>query len=252
MNLTTEKPILFNTEMVKAILAGQKTSTRRIIKNLSIKDCEATLKNGKKYKRYTLTNVDRYGNESEDFWFDGPIEDIAHDKDIIAYAPYKVGDILYVRETWSTQYDGIHDNNGYGIYVYKADGTILDNSEMISSSKWHPSIHMPKVAARLFLKVTDIKAQRLQDITEDQAKAEGIKSYTKDEKVYKYAVNDDWWMDYCNKHKKAGTWWQQMPTTAKEAFKYLWNSCGYKWPSSWSGNPWIWVIEFEKVDKNKI
>ncbi|AZV56058.1 hypothetical protein [Clostridium sp. AWRP] len=248
MNLTTERPVLFNTQMVQAILQGRKTSTRRIMKNLSIKDCEATLKNGKKYKRYTLTNVDRYGNESEDFWFDGPIEDIAHDKDIIAYAPYKVGDILYVRETFCPDY---FDNSFENRNAYEADYDKSKVGDCVPEPKWRPSIHMPKKVARLFLKVTDVKAQRLQDITEDEAKAEGIKSYTKDEKVYKYAVSDDWWMEYCNKHKKAGTWWQQMPTTAKEAFKYLWNSCGYKWPKCWDANPWVWVIELEKVKNDK-
>lgn len=242
-----EKPILFNTSMVQAILEGRKTSTRRIIKD--------------KYKNTSIEWFEnKYGKRLVYMQNDVP-EPIVH-KDgsrsvhLKAYEeikkPYQIGDILYVRETWSTQYDGIHDNNGYGIYVYKADGTILDNSEMISSSKWHPSIHMPKVAARIFLKVTNVKAQRLQDITEDEALKEGIKSYTKDEKVYKYAVNDDWWIEYCNKHKKAGTWWQEMPTTAREAFKYLWNSCGYKWPKCWDTNPWVWVIEFKKLDNYKI
>ncbi len=239
MNLTTEKPILFNTEMVKAILAGQKTSTRRIIKNLSIKDCEATLKNGKKYKRYTLTDVDRYGNESEDFWFDGPIEDIAHDKDIIAYAPYKVGDILYVRETWSTQYDGIHDNNGYGIYVYKADGTILDNSEMISSSKWHPSIHMPKKAARLFLKVTDVKVQQIQDITEDAAKAEG-------------ATPQIWYQPYGTKTEGEQRYIGDIvhqKINYVTGFAHIWDKTINKKEYAFQSNPWVWVIEFEKVKK---
>lgn len=234
MNLTTEKPILFNTEMVKAILQGRKTSTRRIIKGNIPNDATwgYTFFTPKNHVSFRGTFGGQYGEK-----FFKP--------------PYWIEDILYVRETWQEWTDDMctcyecHGCN-HGDYIYKAG---YGDDEGI---KWRPSIHMPKKAARIFLKVTDIKAQQIQNITEDEAKEEGIKSYTKDEKVYKYAVNDDWWMDYCNKHKKVGTWWQQMPTTAKEAFKYLWSSCGYKWPKCWDANPWVWVIKFEICENGGI
>jgi hypothetical protein len=204
-----EKPILFNTEMVKAILEGRKTSTRRIIK------------------------------EPFEIHPNGCITRPKGNERLVPYEPpYSKGDILYVRETWAEWTGG---------YAYKVAGDYPQSYV----DRWKPSIHMPKDAARIFLKITDVKVQRLQDITEDEAMAEGIRAYTKDGQLFKYAVNDDWWAEYCNKHKKSGTSWQQMPTTAKEAFKYLWDSC-YDWPKCWSYNPCVWVIEFEKLDNYKI
>lgn len=120
--------------------------------------------------------------------------------------------------------------------------------------KWHPSIHMPKEAARIWLKCTDVRVERLQEITEIGAKAEGIRGYTKDGNLYKYAVTDDWWIDYHNKHKEivTGTWWQDMPRTAKDAFSYLWNSTIKKSDLDlygWNANPWVWTIEYERCEK---
>lgn len=199
-----EKGILFNTEMVKKILKGRKTTTRRIVKLDFKKVYTMACANGKWLESYGETLPEHLKE-----WY-------VKEK---AKPPYQVGDILYVRETWSTQYDGIHDNNGYGIYVYKADGTILDNSEGISSSHWYPSIHMPKVAARIFLKVTNVKVQRIQDITEDEAQAEGCYGVS-------YNVTDG-----------------KENNRSREWFKILWN----RLYNNWDENPWVWVIEFERI-----
>lgn len=120
--------------------------------------------------------------------------------------------------------------------------------------KWYPSIHMPKEAARIWLKVTDVRVERLQEITEVQAQAEGIRGYSKDGNLYKYAVTDDWWINYHGKHKEiaTGTWWQDMPRTAREAFSYLWNSTIKKSDLDlygWNANPWVWTIEYERCEK---
>ena len=209
----SEKPILFNTEMVKAIMEGRKTVTRRIIKN-----------------KYSNANIewfeDKYGKRLVYMQNDSP-KDIIHDngsrtcylksyKEILQ--PYDVGDILYVRETWSTQYNGVDDDNGYGAYVYKADGFELDNSEG-KCSKWRPSIHMPKEAARIFLKVTNVRVERLQQIEHEDVLKEGLK-----------ASYDGW----------VSEWKNLWDSTIK---KFDWYKYGF------DANPWVWVIEFERIEK---
>lgn len=219
-------PILFNGDMVRAILDGRKTVTRRLIEpQPTYSQCDGfTWKGG------------AYGTD-----FPPTIKGASYN--FRCAAPYKIGDILYVKEAWSQLSFG---------YVYKADGENIDHLGNVI--KWHPSINMPKEAARIFLCVKDVHVERLQEITEEQAEVEGIRGYSKDGNLYKYAVTDDWWIDYHNKHRKSflGTWWQDMPRTAKDAFPYLWNSTIKKSDLDrygWDANPWVWVIEFERCEK---
>lgn len=230
-------PILFSTEMVRAILDGRKSCTRRIVKT----------------KQFVGLLPDKCKNGIPEEFLEEkkgmfkPYCDMM-DTELIsaAYkAPYQIGDILYVRETFIQA--AAH------IFWYKAD----DKPWMSQGLLWKPSIHMPKEAARIWLKVTDARVERLREITEAQAKAEGIRGYSKDGNLYKYAVTDDWWIDYHNKHRKSffgGTWWQDMPRTAKDAFSYLWDSTVKKSDLDhygWDANPWVWVIEFEQCEKPK-
>lgn len=211
-----EKPILFNTEMVQAILEGRKTQTRRIIKN--------------KYENADIEwFTNKYGthlvymqNDVPEPVYNPETKTTRHKLRACEEIkpPYHVGDILWVRETWSTQYDGIHDSNGYGKYVYKADGTILDNSEGISSSRWYPSIHMPRTAARIFLKVTNVRVERIQDITEEECIKEGCG---------KEFYSCDYGGGYLD---------------PKDNFMVTWDSIY----NNWLKNPWVWVIEFEKIE----
>lgn len=229
------KPILFNTEEVQAILRGRKISTRRII----TPQPKLFYVNG---QQRSITNPDQIEFKV--------MEDSG--RDCFMVPPYQIEDVLYVRETFANTWTP----DGEEGFVYKADGEppifpYWGNVNQCKDEVWIPSIHMPKKAARIFLKVTDIEVQKLQDIAEEEALAEGIRSYSKDDRVYKYAISDDWWMDYCNKHKRPGTWWQRMPETAKEAFKYLWNSY-YKWPKCWEFNPYVWIIRFKKINNYKI
>lgn len=230
------KPILFNTEMVRANLDGRKTCTRRLVKPQP--DEKHT---------YPLGFVTDSTEKKEVGCFGFGIDEYGGS---IKYVkpPYQPEDILYVRETW---------NKGLERYMYRADYS--DTEKFYQGGKeiemkWHPSIHMPKEAARIWLKVTDVRVERLQEITESGAKAEGIRGYTKDGNLYKYAVTDDWWIDYHNKHKEivTGTWWQDMPRTAKEAFLYLWDSTIKKSDLKrygWNANPWVWTIEYERCEK---
>lgn len=223
-------PILFNMEMVRAILDGRKSCTRRIIKPQPQGYFEVS--------EEPLYVYDTDGNQGK------------------ITPPYQPGDILYVRETWHKYIKRVGKGESCRFAEFYGYRASVANSED-ADEPWRPSIHMPKEAARIWLKVTDVRVERLQEITEAQAQAEGIRGYSKDGNLYKYAVTDDWWIDFHNKHRKSffgGTWWQDMPRTAKDAFSYLWNSTIKKSDLTcygWNANPWVWVIEFERCEKPK-
>lgn len=242
-------PILFNGNMVRVILDGRKTVTRRPVKY--------------KYSNTEMKiRADKYGTRLVEIQKDVEGETYGKNEDgstwhklrgyIVPKPPYKQGDILYVRETWDNlpvNPDGSYC--GYDRYYYRADGDLRPEGWQ---GNWKPSIHMGKHAARIWLKVTNVRVERLQEITEAQAIQEGIRTYTKDDKLFKYAVTDDWWIDYHRKHRRLfrGTFWQDMPKTAKEAFSCLWNSTIKKSDLElygWDANPWVWVIEFERCEK---
>lgn len=162
-----EKPILFNTEMVQAILEGRKTQTRRIMK-LQPKPC-----NHKEYEDAEWKNKPaQWINDGNDWYCALCGNGIQMSGHSVFHAPYQVGDILWVRETWNNLVDDNGDN-----WVYKADGGWDELS-------WHPSIHMPKVAARIFLKVTNVKVQRVQDITLENSLNEGFRSISDFETIW--------------------------------------------------------------------
>lgn len=227
------KPILFNTEMVQAILEGRKTCTRRKITRTPSNDEPCGYGFWREF------------NHNDGKWY---IKDYTHsccwltqEEYMGKYAPYQIGDILYVRETFfeGDILDSNEDIVERDIVIYATD----DLSEHgLEELKWKPSIHMPKKLARIFLKVTDIRVERLQDITTEQAKAEGIREYTKDGEVLKYALNE-------NQYR-----WSSMPRNAIEPFIKLWDSTVNKKDIDkygWKANPWVWVIEFKKISKEE-
>lgn len=210
------KPILFNTEMVRANLDGRKTCTRRIVKGFIPNDAVwgYTAFTPKGCISCRGTFADGYG---EKFF----------------KLPYQPCDILYVRETWEhfecCCCEGDEHRNCYrepqqsvlnkscGCYMYRA------TDEIYGDARWHPSIHMPKEAARIWLKVTDVRVERLQDMWASDVSKEGIRF---------------------NK-----------PTAADEmlkAFAKLWDSTIKKSDLDrygWNASPWVWVIEFERCEK---
>lgn len=233
------KPILFNTEMVRAILEGRKSCTRRIVKPQQLigmlpDKCkngapEEFLKEKKlMFKPYCdMTDIELINTAYK--------------------APYQPGDLLYVRETWMDY---------AGLTMYKADCDIYRlDSLNFAGFGWKPSIHMPKEAARIWLKVTGVRVERLQEITEDGAEAEGMpdsldypvnKAYCplcKGEGIIGTVdVHSLGHMDvdcpYCDSYRKR--------------FENLWNSTIKKSDLDrygWDANPWVWVIEFERCEK---
>ncbi len=172
------KGILFNTDMVRAILDGRKTVTRRPIKK-SVVEKFVISQDGILLGSY---------DERHPEWNIYPTLDDC---------PYQPGSIIYVRETWK---QAVCDPAGGGyaltdLYLYKADEPI--NTEgMDVEDRWHPSIHMPKEAVRIFLRVTGIKVQRVKEITEDEAIAEGFasrKEFISDFlKMYPECTEDSW------------------------------------------------------------
>lgn len=188
------RPILFNTEMVQAILDNRKVCTRRIVKFLPGKNPNWTgyIKDG-------------------DMLYNGTNELC------IRQAPYQPGDILYVRETW------FKDKYRYMYRANYSDSEKFYCNGKEVKIKWHPSIHMPKEAARIWLKVTDVRVERLQEMWASDVSKEGIRF---------------------NK-----------PTAADEmlkAFAKLWDSTIKKTVLDrygWNANPYVWVIEFERCEK---
>lgn len=250
-----ERPILFNTEMVMALLNGTKTCTRRVVR----------------YK-YSNTEMkikkDKYGARLIEIQKDENSDGSTYQK-LLPFvekeAPYQPGDILYVRETWQEVYDTEWDSdktqevkiqdiicnfddiskkcvglsteystlemkprNKY--YIYKTDDIKYTEPKWVL--KWRPSIHMPKEAARIFLKVTDVRVERLQEITVDDCHRECINIATSsvtDRETLKR--NHDF---------------------SLEKFETLWDSTIKKSDLDrygWDANPYVWVIEFERCEK---
>lgn len=210
------KPILFNTEMVRAILDGRKTCTRRLVKFLSGKN--------PKWTGYIKDGSMLYNGKNEP---------------CIRTQPYQPGDILYIRETWERfecrNCDGDERGNcpkepkksvldkTCGCYMYRA------TDEISGDAKWHPSIHMPKEAARIWLEVTNVRVERLRDITGLSVQKEGIE-VEPNECAGKFDFVSELFL----------------------LFQRLWDSTIKKSDLDcygWDANPWVWVIEFERCKK---
>lgn len=181
-------PILFNTDMVRAILEGRKTTTRRIVKFLPGQN-----PNWSGYER------------------DGLVLYNGRNEPCSRKPPYKRGDILYVREAWNCLPIPEPLAGTSKTYWYRADGEE-------KGDKWKPSIHMPKEAARIWIKITDVKLERLKEITDEEAEKEGCCDYT----------------------------------STVLGFFYIWDATVKKSEMhryGWDANPWVWVIEFERCER---
>lgn len=207
-----ESPIIFNGPMVRAILAGTKTQTRRIVKPWE----------------------PRPGSNAVP-------ADVSYLPDFTCYratCPYgRPGDRLWVRETWSNDFANHYPHD---VVWYAADdgrrhdieirngvrGIYSPESGAFVPFRWKPSIHMPRSACRLILEIVRVRVERLQAISEAEARAEGI-------------------------HQQSTTGWFSVAgtggagTTARAAFALLWQSING--PDAWEANPWVWVVEFRRI-----
>lgn len=204
-----ERPIIFNGDMVRAILEGRKTQTRRVIKPQPVFNSM--------FNEWR-TEKNRVAYDTGELIFDSFLDG----------CPYgQPGDELWVRETW--QHCFAQDNVPIEkTIIYKADCPNYD------ATPCKPSIHMPRCFSRIQLKITDVRVERVQDIADEDIKAEGIREFTKDGNVMKYGLE--------------GWVWQTMPRTPRDAFKELWDLINAKRGYSWDANPWVWAIEFERVE----
>ena len=232
------KPILFNTEMVRAILDGRKTCTRRICKDAN---------------EYTVPDMDFYNADRRTY----AVHNFADKEQMEQLStaertcPICPGDILYVRETWEhfdccccegDEHGNCYQepqqnvlNKSYGCYMYRA------TDEIYGDARWHPSIHMPKEAARIWLKVTDVRVERLQSITVEGAIREGAEG----EKCHHTNTGAFGCTDCMN------TGWIEPPQVE---FMQIWNNTIKKSDIDrygWDANPYVWVIEFERCEKLK-
>ena len=224
------KPILFNTDMVRAIMDGRKNCTRRIVKPQP--DEKHT---------YPLGFVTDSTEKKEVGCFEFGINEYGGS---IQYAKpqYQPGDILYVRETWGYPISLNSDKQ----YVFRAD-KIAESGLKNDSHIWHPSIHMPKKAARIWLNVTNVRVERLQDITETQTEEEGF--------LFTPPCLHQTGENYCEIDGPCGSKIKYCDMSAGELFgKVLWDSTIKKSDIDiygWDANPWVWVIEFERCEKPK-
>lgn len=235
-----EIPLLCSTPVVQSMLEGRKTQTRRLIKPQAMVNEKGQL-----------------------VWANAPASKTRHIEKGLPmsyglkdYCPYQICDILYVRETWGVGSRPDPFQGSVEGIEFKADGKYIDEIESLplhiyddfdygncDKSGWRPSIHMPKSIARIWLQVTDVRVERLQDISEEDAKSEGVQPNC--EGVEKCPSQ------YCQRMgcQSTGEYYHYLRDlddfpaySAKESFESLWQSINGA--ESWQANPWVWVVFF--------
>ena len=206
------KPILFNSEMSCATRENRKSVTRRLVKMSGVQ----------------ITGRPKWGDRSEDGGYLFSVVRFTQgwpEATVVSIKPpYQSGDILYVRESFAelpVNPDGSLCNKGSVLY-YRADGDLRPKGWR--SNNWKPSLHMPKSVARTFIRVTNVYVEQVQDITEEQAKKEGVSQDAH--------LNDE-----------------EICFDARKAFAHLWDKTIKKTELElygWNANPWVWVIEYER------
>jgi len=259
-----ERPIIFNAPMVRAILEGRKTQTRRVVKPQPF--YPVIVAGDPETQRFCVENHEPMRLEA-----------------FLRFCPYgQPGDRLWVRENWRigawdenngrfaldycdgpdkrwiTVPESTDDYLGEGVFEHywmqcsdelSKKGILPDSDGQYhwehgeSPLRWRPAIHMPRWASRITLEVTGMRAERLQDISEDDAIAEGLKCITKDGAIYKYGIPD---ADGLPGKDDFGWPWMEWNASPVLAYKKLWEQING--PGSWEKNPWVWVVEFKRVE----
>lgn len=253
-----DRPIIFSAPMVRALLAGTKTQTRRIVKHQGILDHPA----GKGFKVILLGNKEAWLNSRPD-----------HPQHITKFCPYgQPGDRLWVRETWTEtiNIEGIPDwpdrpctlvdDDPSDVVIYRADGEwewLDDEGGSTDKTNWKSPLFMPRWASRILLELTAVRVERLQDISEEDAIAEGCEAdkpktwwqgYMWDEHIEDYIHQQHMgegppeWM-FEPKRMAPKPW---LVRSAKDHYRALWESINGA--GSWHSNPFVWVIEFKRIE----
>ncbi|ATJ91558.1 hypothetical protein HK16_19745 [Acetobacter senegalensis] len=245
------KPIIFSGEMVRTLLDGRKTQTRRVMKVQPPKNEDfrgsyfgvcRSIADGFRY--FSCNQYDRAPKHPHKWELDGSVgvaRDAGFPKEY--FCPMAIGDLLWVRETWRgiVKINAPWEPYKEGVARYVPDSRICKGVEFKAShvsnnEPWQPSIHMPRWASRLTLRVTNVRAERLQDISEDDARAEGVRK------------------EEFGRHSLWSGRETERPTlsSAKQAFlDHVWTDLyGEHETKSVGANPWVWVYEFEVIHKN--
>lgn len=202
-----ERPIIFSAEMVKAVLSGRKKQTRRVIKPVPV------------------TSDGMLAREVP-VWL--------YPKEFVKYCPYgQVGDRLWVKQAFALNYKGQVLTKAEKEYVSE----MLDITEQTKSLdiKWTPSIFMPRKLSFLTLEITEVRVERVQEISEEDAIAEGVEYKTTNEHAYLRVLSQG--------KANRGNW-----PTPQESFGNLWDSFNAKRGYGWEVNPWVWVVSFKKLE----
>lgn len=231
-----ERGMIFNGEMVRAILDGRKTQTRRPIK----------------WKQTRFTEIGEREDGSHWPWS----EDAEHACDFWHPCPFgAVGDRIWVRETWSSDFANYYPNdrvwyaadNNRRLDIEVVDGVrgiYSPESEVHVPFRWRPSIHMPRWASRILLEITDVRVERLNAISEEDAQREGVHTEVWDQTVVarNYADSDEFFQFW----SEDMPYYVEMNQLYRSSFRSLWDSIYGE--ESWKANGWVWVIEFKRVE----
>lgn len=233
-----ETGMLFKTEMVRALLDGRKTQTRRIVKGQEFwgdAAINARPIDGGLWRIEGATQINPKLHDNSVTFVD-------------VKSPFgQAGDRIWVRETWQ------HSNYPFGPYedgcdvFYRADflnDVHGPDGELSPEGRyrfWNASIHMPRTASRILLEITDVRIERLHDINEADAIAEGLAAITKDGKLFKHGIPD---LDGLPGRDNLGWPWHEWEVDPRKAFKKIWESTG----GQWEPNQWVWVYEFKLME----
>jgi hypothetical protein len=211
-----EHPIIFSTPMVQAILSGIKTQTRRVVKPQPPEiwnNCQKLFNPDGSHLGWSFFN-------SKDPDFHGSLKRKRE-------FPYgRIGEQLWVRESFN--------NDWCDHAIYKANGGSAKEAGYKHEPRWKPSIHMPRKLSRIILEITDIRVERVQDITDEDAKAEGVTDLITELRAPTHRTL-----------KKNGTEWAL--TNLQNEYAYLWDKINGKRGFGWEKNCWVWVIEFKRI-----
>lgn len=239
MNQTKERPILFSAPMVRAILNGTKTQTRRIVNGEALNWLDNS-----HFSHEFVSHSENYlcphGNAGDRLWVREGFSVIAfvEPQEYLTEGDYDcdgaVCKIKYLADNKETNVVDLCFENQNGVNEE-------DQARRASTKKSVPSIHMPRWASRINLEIISVRLERLSELTEDDAEAEGIEGINQATGGDDY---QDYWRDY-GVTKKQADGWPWIEGKPVESFKTLWESING--PGSWDKNPWVWVVEFKKV-----